>query len=86
MQEIVEVIVSHVRSLVELMVDRKDEVIINHQLVPESATLLVNIRVADREFGKVIGRGGSNIKSMRTIFEAIAAKNRLRLVLEVADK
>lgn len=86
MQEVVEVIVNHVRSLVELMVDRKDEVVVDHYFAPESATFLVDIRVADNEFGKVIGRGGSNIKSMRTIFEAVAAKNKLRLVLEVADK
>lgn len=50
----------------------------------EDALVLV-LRVAPDDLGKVIGRGGRIVRALRAVLNASAAARGRRLVLEIAD-
>jgi predicted RNA-binding protein YlqC (UPF0109 family) len=76
------------RELIELIikgiVDNPDKVEIN-EIIGEK-TLIFEVRVDTNDIGKVIGRQGRNIKSIRTIVNAAAQKDDKRVVIEIVDK
>jgi hypothetical protein len=44
------------------------------------------LHVDDKETGKVIGKMGRTAKSIRTLLSAVAAKQGLRVTMEIPDK
>ncbi len=50
----------------------------------EKSTIL-ELKVADNDIGKVIGKHGRIAKAMRTILSAAATKKDKRVVLEILD-
>ena len=70
---------------VKELVDLPESVQTHHTLSEGGNTLILTVRTAQGEMGKVIGKSGKNAQALRTLFEAIAAKYRLRVVLEIAD-
>ena len=75
------------RELIELIikgiVDNPDKVEIN-EIIGEKSSIF-EVRVDPSDIGKVIGRQGRNIKSIRTIVNAAAQKDDKRAVLEIID-
>jgi hypothetical protein len=75
------------KDLVELMakslVDRPEEVRVS-EIEGEQATA-IELRVAPEDLGKVIGREGRTIRSVRTILSAAGMKQHKRFVLQVLD-
>ncbi len=75
------------RELVELIikgiVDNPDKVEIN-EIIGEKSSIY-EVRVDSNDIGKVIGRQGRNIKSIRTIVNAAAQKDDKRVVVEIVD-
>jgi len=75
------------KELIELIikgiVDNPDKVEIN-EIVGESS-LIFEVRVDSDDIGKVIGRQGRNIKSIRTIVNAAAQKDDKRVVIEIVE-
>ncbi len=45
----------------------------------------LTLRVAQRDMGKVIGRGGRIVKAIRTVMKAASVKENKRVNVEVAD-
>jgi predicted RNA-binding protein YlqC (UPF0109 family) len=43
------------------------------------------LRVAQRDMGKVIGRGGRTVKAIRTVMKAASVKANKRVNVEVVD-
>jgi Predicted RNA-binding protein (contains KH domain) len=76
MKALVEVIA---RSLVDL----PDEVVVTEKT--EGKTTLLEIRVADSDMGKVIGKQGRIAKAIRAVVKAAAAKEDKRIVVEIAQ-
>ncbi len=78
---------SSLKDLVELMakslVDFPDEVEVN-EIVGEQTTV-VELKVAKKDLGKVIGKQGRTAKSMRTILNAASTKLQKRSVLEIVE-
>lgn len=72
-------IVDLVEYLVSSLVDTPERVVIEYEL--DGDRLLINISVDEGEVGKVIGRNGRTIKSIRTL--ARAAANTSDLIVEV---
>ncbi|HEB10247.1 MAG TPA: KH domain-containing protein [Spirochaetales bacterium] len=76
-----------VKELVEFiarsLVDEPDEVTIN-MIEGEKSTIL-ELRVAEGDVGKVIGKHGRIAKAVRTILSAAATKTGKRVVLEILD-
>jgi len=75
------------KELIELIikgiVDNPDKVEIN-EIIGEKSSIF-EVRVDSNDIGKVIGRQGRNIKSIRTIVNAAAQKDNKRVIIEVVD-
>ena len=76
-------LVGLVRTLVEPIVEYKDDLEIVES--EQADGLLVEIRVNDEDTGKVIGRGGRVIKSIRTLARAAAARSGEHVDVELLD-
>ena len=69
--------------LVKSIVDTPEEVTIS-EVVGEKA-VVYEIKVAESDIGKVIGKQGRTAKAMRTILSAASTKLRKRTVLEIIE-
>jgi predicted RNA-binding protein YlqC (UPF0109 family) len=69
--------------MVKAIVDNPDQVRV-HGITGEY-TLVIELRVATEDIGKVIGKHGRTITAMRTILHATRAQKDKRHVLEVLD-
>lgn len=73
MKEILEVIVLN-------LVENKDQVEITE--TQEDKTLIFEVKVAQNDMGRIIGRQGKIAQSIRAIMKAAAAKENLKVVVE----
>ena len=73
------------KELIELMikgiVDKPDKVEIN-QIIGEK-TSVFEIKADPDDIGKIIGKNGKNIKSIRTIVNAAVQKDNKRVIIEI---
>lgn len=74
------------REIVRELVDQPDGVEVQQTISDGGNTLVLTIRTSDGDMGKVIGKQGRNAQALRTILEAVAAKNKQRVVVEIADR
>ena len=65
------------------LVDSPDKVTITEE--EKEGKIVLKLRVADPDVGKIIGRKGRSAQAMRVLLSAIAAKNGTRAILEVDD-
>ena len=72
-----------VESVVKALVDNPEEVNVTEVIGERGA--VYEVRVAQTDLGKVIGKGGQTVKSMRALMTAIAAKHGKRVGLEIID-
>lgn len=73
MKETLKVIISN-------LVDDKDAVEINE--VDSEKSIVFEVKVAESDMGKVIGRQGRLAKSIRTVMKALAAKEHKKVSVE----
>lgn len=75
------------KDLLELiakaLVDRPEEVEVR-EVEGDQATVL-ELRMAQDDLGKVIGKQGRTARSIRTILSAAGMKHRKRIVLEILE-
>jgi uncharacterized protein len=75
------------KTLIELMakalVDKPDEVSVRE--TDGEKTTIIELRVAQDDLGKVIGKQGRTARSMRTILNAAGTKLGKRCVLEILE-
>ena len=62
-----------VEYIAKALVDNPDEVSVNE--VEGSQSLIIELRVAQEDMGKVIGKQGRIAKAIRTVVKAAAIKN-----------
>ena len=74
-----------VRSLVEPIIEHTDELQIDESFDEETGSALIEIRVHDDDAGKVIGRQGRVIKSIRTLARAAATRAGQHVDVELID-
>jgi predicted RNA-binding protein YlqC (UPF0109 family) len=72
-----------VRFIAQALVDKPDEVEVRE--VEGEKTMVLELRVAETDLGKVIGRQGRTARAMRTIVNAAATKLKKRAVLEILE-
>jgi predicted RNA-binding protein YlqC (UPF0109 family) len=75
--------------LAQGLVDRPEEVSVE-QFEEEDGTVVLELAVAEGEYGKVIGRGGRTAQALRTVLRAAAAGDRSgigqrRVVVDIVD-
>lgn len=76
MKEILEIIISN-------LVDNKDLVEIKQ--VEEEKSIVFEVKVAEEDMGKVIGKQGKIAKSIRTIMKSVAGKEQKKVIVEFID-
>ncbi len=68
-------------SIARNLVDNPDEVTVNE--VEGEKSLILELRVAGDDMGKVIGKQGRIAKAIRTVMKAAAVRNNKRIVVEI---
>ncbi len=76
MKELVEVIT-------KALVDDPDSVVVSER--QEKKTTIIEIRVADSDMGKVIGKQGRIAKAIRAVVKAAAAREDRKVVVDIMD-
>jgi len=74
---------SLVETIARALVDQPDQVTVNE--VDGEVTTVLELRVAQEDLGKVIGRQGRTARAIRTILSAAGMKIRKRFVLEILE-
>ena len=72
-----------ISDIVKALVDQPDQVSVNK--VEAGHTVVLELSVAQRDIGKVIGKQGRNAQAIRTILSAAAGKYRKRYILEIVE-
>ncbi|MCY1061035.1 MULTISPECIES: KH domain-containing protein [Nannocystis] len=72
-----------VEFLARALVDRPDEVHVAE--IAGEQTVVLELRVARDDLGKVIGKQGRTVKAMRALLSAASAKLRKRADLEILE-
>lgn len=70
-------------EIVRALVDQSDAVSVNE--IKSDQTVVLEVRVAKTDIGKVIGKKGRTAHAIRTILSAAAGKTRKRYFLEIID-
>jgi predicted RNA-binding protein YlqC (UPF0109 family) len=72
-----------IEYLAKALVDKPEDVQVRE--VAGDQTVVLELRVAKEDIGKVIGKKGVNAQAMRTILNAATGKNEKRYSLEILD-
>ena len=77
-------IVEIIEMLVKALVDEPDQVRVTES--QGEKTTVFEVSVAKQDMGKVIGRNGRTIESLRTIVGACGAKRKQRCIFQIIDE
>ena len=72
-----------IKLIASSLVDKPEEVQINE--VSGDTTTVYELKVAQDDLGKIIGKQGKTAKAMRILLGAAAAKDKRRAVLEIVE-
>ena len=70
-------------GIVKALVDLPDQVSVNE--IAGGQTVVLELKVAKSDLGKVIGKQGRNAQAIRTILSAASGKTQKRYVLEIIE-
>jgi len=66
------------------LVDAPEAVVVE-RFVEDDGTVVLELEVADDDYGKVIGRGGRTAHALRTVVKAAAVREDCRVVVDIVD-
>ncbi len=69
--------------IVKTLVDDPDSVSVN--CIEGERSTILELKVAESDIGKVVGKHGRIAMALRTILSAAAAKSKKRVILEIID-
>jgi hypothetical protein len=72
-----------ITEIVKALVDQPEEVSVNEMGAGD--TIIMEVRVAKTDIGKVIGKQGRTVQAIRTVLRAAAGKSRKRYILEIVE-
>jgi predicted RNA-binding protein YlqC (UPF0109 family) len=72
-----------VEMIVKALVD--DTSAVDVREVEHSGSILIEVRVAETDMGKLIGRQGRTVRALRAIVQAASAKKGRRFLLEIVE-
>ena len=70
--------------LARQLVDEPDEVEVE-QFNEDDGTVVLELAVAEDDYGKVIGKGGRTANALRTVVKAAAVKEGRRVLVDIVD-
>lgn len=72
-----------VEMIVKALVDDADAVDVRE--VERKDALLIEVRVAETDMGKIIGRQGRTVRALRSLLHAASVKQNRRYILEIVE-
>jgi predicted RNA-binding protein YlqC (UPF0109 family) len=72
-----------VEIIVKALVD--DGEAVDVRAIDRNGATLIEIRVAQEDMGKIIGRQGRTIRALRSLARAVSVKKKHRFVLEIVE-
>ncbi|MDT4965840.1 MAG: uncharacterized protein QOJ64_577 [Acidobacteriota bacterium] len=72
-----------VEMIVKALVDDTEAVEVRE--VERKDVLLIEVRVAEADMGKIIGRQGRTVRALRSLLHATGVKHNRRYVLEIVE-
>ncbi len=73
-----------IEHLAKILVEDTDAVSVEEKVTDENVTVY-ELRVAEQDLGRVIGREGRIAKAMRTIIRSAAARKGMKATIEIID-
>ena len=70
--------------LARSLVDQPDRVSVE-EFEEGDGTLVLELTVADDDYGQVIGRGGRTAQALRTVVKAAAVKDNKRVLVDIVE-
>jgi hypothetical protein len=77
MKDAVELVVKHLV--------REGEAVDVREVERDRSTSVIEVRVAQADVGKIIGRQGRTVKALRSLLHAAGEKRRRRYILEIVE-
>lgn len=72
-----------IETMAKALVDHPEMVDVKE--ISGERTTVFELRVGEGDLGKVIGKGGQTARAMRTLINAVSAKQSKRAVLEIIE-
>lgn len=72
-----------IETIARALVDEPDSVTVTE--IRGENTLILELKVAKTDIGKVIGKKGRTADALRILLSAVSAKEKKRTVLEIVD-
>ena len=72
-------------DLTRAIVDRPDAVVVTPDTDTDDGSVVLELRVDDGDYGKVIGRGGRTAYALRTVVKVAAAHREQRVLVDIVD-
>jgi predicted RNA-binding protein YlqC (UPF0109 family) len=70
--------------LAQALVDEPERVEVE-EFEEDDGTLVLELSVADDDYGKVIGRGGRTAQALRTVVKAAGSRHDRRVLIDIVD-
>jgi uncharacterized protein len=70
--------------LAQGLVDAPEEVSVE-QFEEDDGTIVLELCVAEQDYGQVIGRGGRTAQALRTVVKAAAVNEKRRVLVDIVD-
>ena len=70
--------------LARSLVDRPDEVSVE-SFEEDDGTVVLELSVAEDDYGRIIGRGGRTANALRTVVKAAAVRDHKRVLVDIVD-
>ena len=78
----VQVMKALVEVITKALVDNPENVVVTERT--EGKTIVIEVKVADSDMGKVIGKQGRIAKAIRAVVKAAAAKEDKKVIVDIA--
>ncbi|HNY27337.1 MAG TPA: KH domain-containing protein [Candidatus Sumerlaeota bacterium] len=72
-----------IRHIAEALVDHPEQVEVN--CIEGESSIIIELKVAPDDIGKVIGKGGQTAKAMRKVLSAAATKLKKKSLLQIVE-
>ncbi len=71
-------------EMAKQLVDEPDRVEVE-EFTEDDGTLVLELAVADDDYGKIIGRGGRTANALRSVVKASAVRDGRRVLVDIVD-
>ena len=71
-------------GLARMLVDEPERVSVQ-RFEEDDGTVVLELAVAEDDYGRIIGRGGRTAQALRTVVKAAAVKENRRVLVDIVD-